>query len=294
MSSSSPVTAAPAAAAAPAEKPCEAASAAPATLVVIGAGAMGGAIVRGLVASGTVAAVNVLVSDLDAGRLEALSSELGVATTQDSVAAAATHAALTILAVKPQVLPGVMEQVAPALKGCLVVSIAAGVPLSTLELALSTSRVVRVMPNLPLAQRKGATAVCPGALATPEDIACVTATFEALGCAAVMSEATLDVEGAVVGCAPAYFALIVDAFTRAAVRRGMPARDARTMLATTMAGVGEALVEEDLNPRIYMERVTSPAGTTAEGLYELEPLLMEGAYAAVDAALERTRELAGK
>ena len=107
-----------------------------------------------------------------------------------------------------------------------------------------------------------------------------------------MREDQLDAEGAVVSCGPAYIALFVDALTRAGVRAGMPAQACREMVEATMLGVARQLLESQEHPRAYMERVTSPGGTTAAGLYALEPLLVEGSYDAVDAALRRTAELA--
>ena len=164
--------------------------------------------------------------------------------------------------------------------------------LPTLEGTLPGSRVVRVMPNLPVSVRSGASAVSGGSSATADDVELTRTLFSALGAAKVMREDQLDAEGAVVGCAPAFFALMVDTLTRAGIRTGLPAAAAREMVNATMLGVAEMLKESGEHPRAYMERVTSPGGTTAAALYELEPLLAKGSYDAVDAALERTAELA--
>lgn len=262
------------------------------TVGVIGAGSMGGAIARGLVQSGVMAGERVLVCDHSADKLSALAREAGVRTFATSAELVAAKPAVVILAVKPQVLAPVLEAHAAALAGTLVVSIAAGVTLATLESALSGARVVRVMPNLPVSVRSGASAVCGGAFANTEDVELVAALFAALGSAKVMREDQLDAEGAVVGCAPAYFALMVDALTRAGIRAGLRAADAREMVNATMLGVAESLAASGEHPRAYMERVTSPGGTTAAALYELEPALVDGCYDAVDAALARTAELA--
>lgn len=149
-----------------------------------------------------------------------------------------------------------------------------------------------VMPNLPVSVRSGASAVSGGSSATADDVELTRTLFSALGAAKVMREDQLDAEGAVVGCAPAFFALMVDTLTRAGIRTGLPAAAAREMVNATMLGVAEMLKESGEHPRAYMERVTSPGGTTAAALYELEPLLAKGSYDAVDAALERTAELA--
>lgn len=263
------------------------------TIGIVGAGSMGGAIARGLVASGAHEAGEVFACDLSRDQLAPL-AERGIRTTTDAAELVGWGAGITVLAVKPQVLPQVMAELSDALAGRLVVSIAAGVPLATLESALPGSRVVRVMPNLPIQVLSGATAVAPGSRATAEDAEAVRALFAALGSAQVMREDQLDAEGAVVSCGPAYFALFVDTLTRAGIRAGLPAAACREMVEATMLGVAKSLLQTGEHPRAYVEKVTSPAGTTAEALLELEPLLVEGSYAAVDAALDRTRELAGK
>lgn len=262
------------------------------TVGVVGAGSMGGAIARGLVESGALPAASVLVADPDPGR-RASFAELGCRALADGAALVAEGPDVVVLAVKPQVLPEVMEGLAGGVAGRLVISIAAGVALATIEAALPGARVVRVMPNLPVQVRSGATAVCAGSAATKDDLELACALFSSLGAVAVMREDQLDVASAVVGTAPAFFSLFVDTLTRAGVRAGLPAQTCREFLEATMLGCAEQLVGEGVHPRAYMERVTSPGGTTACALEALEPLLFEGSFAAVDAALERTRELAG-
>ena len=252
---------------------------------VIGGGSMGGSIARGLAQAGVVAPERVFVCDHNPEKLQALADAAGIQTRANADELLAADPTVVVLAVKPQVLGALLA-------GRLVISIAAGVALSTLEGTLPGSRVVRVMPNLPVSVRSGASAVSGGSSATVDDVELTRTLFSALGAAKVMREDQLDAEGAVVGCAPAFFALMVDTLTRAGIRAGLPAAAAREMVNATMLGVAEMLKESGEHPRAYMERVTSPGGTTAAALYELEPLLAKGSYDAVDAALERTAELA--
>ena len=263
-----------------------------ATIGVVGTGSMGGAIARGVVASGALPAANVYGCDQQTDKTDPL-AKLGCVVCADAADLAARQTDVVILAVKPQVLGAVMEGLSEALAGRLVVSIAAGVNLKTLQAAMPGSRVVRAMPNLPIQVLSGATALAPAATATPADVQLVQSVFAALGSAQVMREDQLDAEGAVVSCGPAYFALFVDALTRAGIRAGLPASACREMVEATMLGVAKSLLQTGEHPRQYVEKVTSPGGTTAAALYELEPLLVEGSYEAVDAALARTRELAG-
>lgn len=260
------------------------------TVAILGAGAMGGAIARGLVSSDTITPSSLVIYDLDEAKVAPL-AELGMLAAR-STSELTARCDVLILAVKPQVLPSVLPKLARSTDARLVVSIAAGVTLATLEAALPTARVVRVMPNLPLQVLSGATAVCPGTRATAEDAELVRSLFAALGSAQIMTEAQLDVAGAVSGCGPAFFALFADALTRAGVMRGLPAVACREMALATMRGVAQQLLDSGEHPRAYMEKVTSPGGTTAAALYTMEPLLADAVYEGVDAALERTRELA--
>lgn len=266
-----------------------------ATVTVIGGGAMGGSIVRGLVASGTCPANHVTVVDIDRSKVEGLAKETGVAASGDAAKALEASPDVVIVAVKPQVISALLDEVGCAAANSLTVSIAAGTPIAAVQEALGEgARLVRVMPNLPVAVRSGATAVAPGPWATSDDVDLVCELFGALGAVAVMGEGQLDAEGAVVGCGPAYFALMVDALTRAAVDAGLPAAQARDLVSTTMGGVSAMLKESGEHPRVYMEKVTSPGGTTAAALKVLEPLMEQGCYEAVAAAMERTEALSRK
>lgn len=259
---------------------------------IVGVGAMGGAIARGLVNAGALDAHSVVVVDNDDAKVDAL-AQLGMGRAQKAGDLPRLGCDVVVLAVKPQVLPAVLAELGDgSLDGRLVVSIAAGVKLATIEAALPGARVVRVMPNLPLQVLSGATAVCPGSRATSADSELVRSLFAALGSAQVMTEAQLDVAGAVTGCGPAFFALFVDDLTRAGVRAGLPAVACREMVLATMRGVAQQLLDSGEHPRAYMEKVTSPGGTTAAGLQAMEELLFCAASDGVDAALQRTRELA--
>ena len=260
---------------------------------VVGAGSMGGAIASGLVASGAADPSGVMAADPSEASRAAL-DELGIRTFADAAEMVSAGPDVVVLAVTPQILPGVLAGLAALLAERPALSLAAGVPLATLEAALPTSRVVRVMPNLPVKVLSGATAICAGSRATAADVERARGIFGALGSARVMREDQLDAEGAVVSCGPAYIALFADILTRAAVEHGMACADAREMVLSTMRGVATQLLESGEHPRAYMDKVTSPGGTTAAGLRALEPDLFLAVEDAVDAALRRTDELAGK
>ena len=260
---------------------------------IIGAGSMGSAIASGLVEAGAWEASAILVAGHDGHGCAPL-AEKGIRTFDSAAAMLSEAPDVVVFAVKPQVLPGVMAEAAPACAGRTAISIAAGVTLASIEAALPGARCVRVMPNLCVQVLSGASAVAGGASARPEDVALAREVFGALGSAAVMREDQLEVEGAVVGTAPAYFAVFVDTLTRAGVKAGMPAAACRELLLATMRGTAAQLLDGGEHPRAYAEKVTSPGGTTAAGLFELEPRLFEGSFAAVDASLARSAELAGE
>lgn len=261
------------------------------SIAIVGGGAMGSAIASGIVRTGTVEASRVLVADHNQDKRMAL-EKLGLRCFSDAAAMAAFAPDVVILAVKPQVLPATVRELGELLDGRLVLSIAAGVTLGDLEALLPASRVVRVMPNLPVRALSGASAVCAGTRSTRQDVSLAVALFGCLGSAHVMREDQLDVEGAVVSCGPAYVALFADMLTRAAVEHGLGAAMAREMVLVTMRGVAQQLLDDKDHPRSYMERVTSPGGTTAAGLRAMEPLLFEAIERGVDAALTRTADLA--
>ena len=261
------------------------------TVGIIGAGSMGGSIARGLVASGALLPSDLWVCDPEPKCIEPL-AQLGVNVAPNADGLVQAQTEVVIIAVKPQILADVVRPLSEGLKDRLVVSIAAGVPLQALESLLPQSHVVRVMPNLPIQVLSGATAVTCGTRASAEQAELVRQLFSALGSAQIMREDQLDAEGAVVSCGPAYIALFADALTRAGVRAGLPAAACREMVLATMRGVATSLLQSGEHPRAYMERVTSPGGTTAAGLYAMEPLVQEAAYDAVDEALMRTAELA--
>ncbi len=260
------------------------------TIAIVGGGTMGSAIALGLVRTGSLEPQRVLVADPCQDRRDHLASE-GIQVFDAASSMGATSPDVVIIAVKPQVLPDVVKKASDLLGGRLVISIAAGVKLQALESLMPASRIIRVMPNLPIWAVSGATAVCAGSAATREDVGLASALFGCLGCTLVMREDQLDVEGAVVSCGPAYIALFADLLVRAGVEHGLPAAGCREMVLSTMRGVAGQLLESGEHPRAYMERVTSPGGTTAAGLRAMEPSLMLAVEEGIDAALARTAEL---
>lgn len=262
-------------------------------LAIIGAGAMGGAIAQGLVKAKALDEKHLCVCDHGQAKLDRLAQDLDCRFCLKAKEAITADTQVVILAVKPQVMLDLCHELQEALAGKLVISIAAGITISQLEQALPESRIIRVMPNLPISCQMGASAIATGTSATAEDVQLVSQLFDALGVTGVLSESQLDIEASVVGCAPAFFALLVDGLTRAGILQGIPAATTRQMLIETMEGTAQVLKETQEHPRAFMDQVTSPGGTTAAALAAMEPSVMQGCMDGIQAAMDRTEELKG-
>ncbi|MBX7159895.1 MAG: pyrroline-5-carboxylate reductase [Acidimicrobiia bacterium] len=264
-------------------------------LAVIGGGAMGSAMLGGLLTAEVVAPAAVTVAETHPGRAADVAEAMGVATTP-SAAEAVAAADVVLLAVKPQVYADVCEQMAPALRDdALVVSIVAGVASAAIETQLPLRkgrRVVRMMPNTAALVGASVTAVAPGAFATEADLEVAERIASSVGVCVRADESQLDIVTGVSGSGPAYVFLVAEALTDGAVAMGL-SRDVATILVhQTLAGAAALLIETGRSPADLRAQVTSPAGTTAAGLGVLERRAVRSAFVdAVSAATERSVEL---
>lgn len=264
-------------------------------LAVIGGGAMGSAMLGGLLAAEVVERAAVTVAEVHPGHAADVAESLGVATTP-SAAEAATVADVVLLAVKPQVLAEVCAQLAPVLRDdALVVSIVAGVTTTVLEEQLPLRkgrRVVRMMPNTAALVGASVTAVAAGAFATEADVEAAERIASSVGICVRVDETKLDAVTGVSGSGPAYVFLVAEALTDGAVSMGLSRDVATTLVHQTLAGAAALLTETGRSPADLRAQVTSPAGTTAAGLGVLERRAVRAAFAdAVVAATERSVEL---
>jgi pyrroline-5-carboxylate reductase len=258
----------------------------------IGAGNMGAAMLKGLLAADRLKPGDIVFCDPDSKRQEEL-EKLGVEAALDN--AEVMHSPVVVLAVKPQVLGGVLEEIRKfARPWHLVISIAAGVPLAVLEGALADSRVIRAMPNTPLMVQAGMTALSPGKRATPEDMDLALDLFRAVGRAEVVDENHLDVITALGGSGPAFVAVFLEALADGAVKMGLPRSLALEFAAQTLFGTARLVLEKNLHPGLLKDMVTSPGGTTIHGLHALEQGAFRAAViSAIESATWRAQDLAG-
>ncbi len=259
----------------------------------LGGGNMAEALIRGLLHGAQVPAQRIIASDPRQERLEELHNLHGIRTTADNAALVA-DADIIVLAVKPQVLLGVLDEVrhnVPA--DALIISIAAGVTTAVIESHLADdTRVVRTMPNTPALVQTGATAVAAGKHASAEDVATAKQMFDAVGVTVVVPERQLDAVTGLSGSGPAYIFLVVESLIEAGVSVGLSETDARLLAVQTVAGAARLMVETGEPPAELRRKVTSPGGTTVAGLGALDQRDLRGTLvAAVQAATLRSAEL---
>ena len=264
-----------------------------AKLCIIGGGMMAENILRGMVLSKLIGPDQITVSDPLAERLNHIRDTYKVATSRDNVEMAA-KAELIIIAVKPQNMKIVLDELRPVMsQSRLIISIAAGVKTKTLAEGLGgNARIVRTMPNIGAKVLASATAICMGPGATPDDLAAAQEIFAAIGLAVVVNETLMDAVTGLSGSGPAYFFQFIEALADAGVRSGLTRQVALQLAAQTCLGAALLVLETGESPAVLKDQVTSPAGTTIEGLRVLETAGVRGAIInAVAAAVERSKEL---
>lgn len=261
----------------------------------IGGGVMAEAMLGRALAAGLCAPGEAAVGEPIAERRAALAERYGVTTHADN-APAAQGAKIVVIAVKPQHIGGVYADLRGALSAeQTVLSIAAGVPLQALADGLAHTRIVRAMPNTP-AQIGAGVSVWTATADTPDEAqGAAAALLAALGREIrVESEEHLDVATALSGSGPAYVFAFIEALTEAGVSLGMARETARTLAVETTLGSAALARESGESPAVLRERVTSPGGTTAAALRELERAgFKSGVMEAAGAAFRRARELGG-
>lgn len=268
-----------------------------ARIAIVGAGMMGEALARGMLSAGW-APTDIVMSDVRADRLEELKSGLGVAIDISPASAVSQASQGVMLAVKPQDAPAALRELAEVLRDDhVLLSIAAGLRIKTLrEYAGPAPFIVRVMPNTPARVGKGVTALCCETDAlTDREMAAKTFAddvFSSVGPVVWLEEDHLDAVTAVSGSGPAYVFYLAEAMMLAASELGLDPADARTLVASTIAGAGAMLVSESESPEQLRAQVTSKGGTTAAAISVFDSREMRGLIVdAVRAAWERSREL---
>ncbi len=260
----------------------------------IGSGNMGEAMIGGLIDSGASQPENIICSDVREDLLQEIEAKFGVRTNTSNTAVA-TEADIVILAIKPQIMVPVLQEIKECLDmSKLVISIAAGVPLVAIEGCLNKDlRLIRVMPNVAVSVREGAAAIAAGDHTLKEDIDLAMAIFNSVGkCVFLKENNLMDAITGLSGSGPAYIFMIVDALADAGVRVGLHRKDALLLASQTILGAAKMLLETGEHPGPLKDSVTSPGGTAIAGLHTLEKGgLRTTLINAVEAATQRSVEL---
>jgi pyrroline-5-carboxylate reductase len=262
------------------------------TLGFLGFGNMGGAILRGLLGSGTISADKAYIYDVSPGKLaEAEALGVNVAASSEDLAKIVDT---LLLAVKPQMMAEALEPVKRGITAkTRIVTIAAGISINYIQEILGKDiRVVRVMPNTPAMVNAGAAGIALSSNCSEADAKAARTIFEAVGVVEMVDESLIDAVTALSGSGPAYFFYTVECLAEAAVKHGLSPKQAANLAAQTLLGSGRLLKESGEPASVLREKVTSKGGTTFAALEAfraggLASILADG----VDAAAARSKEL---
>lgn len=240
-------------------------------IAIIGVGKMGEALITGLRRLGKVDIAQVVGTTKHAETGQRAASSLGISIAPSNREAVEGRD-IVILAVKPQGMRGVLQEVGPALRpDALVISIAASVPTGFIERTLARPfPVVRVMPNTPCLLGQGMSVLCRGSHATDIHIALAEEIFRAVGRTTILDEHLMDAATGLSGSGPAYIYLVIEALAEGGVKVGIPRETSLLLAAQTVLGAAQMVLELGEHPALLKDMVTTPAGCTVDGLLELE------------------------
>jgi pyrroline-5-carboxylate reductase len=263
------------------------------TIGFLGTGKMATALAKGFVRTGLVTPKQVFGSDPASAARVAFGKETG-ARIMPSNLRVVEQASVLVLATKPDKTVAVLNEIRDRFtRRHLLISIAAGVPTAKLEAVLpANARVIRVMPNTPALVGSSAAGLALGKSATRADAELALRLFSAVGVAFQLKESLLDAVTGLSGSGPAYVYQFIEALSDGGVATGLPRDVATKLAAQTVLGAARMVLETGRHPGALKDQVTSPGGTTIEGLHELEKGKLRGTVmSAVRAATEKSRKL---
>ncbi|MDR2426109.1 MAG: pyrroline-5-carboxylate reductase [Endomicrobium sp.] len=262
------------------------------TIVFVGSGNMAQSIIAVMIKAAIVNPENIICNDIVQIKLDLLKEKYGVLVSSDK-RESVSKADMIFLAVKPQNMPQLLEEVKPFIKlGALVISIAAGISTKYIEETLGGKvSVVRVMPNTPVLVGCGASALCGGKFACDENLKDVKDIFEGAGIARIMSEDKFDAITALSGSGPAYVFYLCELMREAGAKLGLDVEIAADFAVQTVFGAGQMLAQTSIDAADLRRNVTSPNGTTQAALeYFKSQNLSDIVFAAMQAAVRRSKE----
>lgn len=278
------------------------------TIGFIGAGTMGEAMISAVIQVGVFAPSAITASDVSPDRLDALKRLYNIKTTEDNFELFSA-CDIVILAVKPHHVVSILSGIAAGrgyriINRKLVISIAAGIPITKIEACLYPSLdvasrsllpIIRVMPNTPSLVLAGMSGMSPNSHATQDDLATAEKILKAMGNVIVFKEADLDAVTAVSGSGPAYVFYYIESMIEAGIKAGLSSADAAELVLTTIKGAVKLLEDRGDSPEHLRRLVTTPGGTTEAALKVLETRHFKQAIVdAIAAAAEKAREIGSR
>ena len=263
-------------------------------IAVIGAGNIGGALIGGILKSHLAEPKDVVATDAREERRQELEEQWKIRVLATDNRKAVEGRDVVILAVKPHVVPAVLEELRGALReNQIVITVAAGVPLALYEAVLGNRiPLFRAMPNIPVVVEEGATAVAGNHATTPEQRKVVEKIFGALGCVVFVEESQLDAVTALSGSGPAYIYMVIEALIDGGKKMGLSQEVATRLTEQTVLGAAKLVRETKLHPAILRDEVVTPGGTTIAAMHELERHgLRAMLISAVETATLRSKEI---
>ncbi len=254
---------------------------------------MGQALTAGILDAGLTPPQGITLADVDTAKLRKVKESWKVNISKENQEAAEV-AQIIILAVKPGVISGVLEEIAQVLTPQkLLISVAAGITTSSIEAQLPQRvPVVRVMPNMPALIREGISALCWGKYVKEHHIQLASEILSSVGEVVVVEEGQMDAVTGLSGSGPAYVFTLIEALSDGGVKAGLPRKLALRLAVQTVLGAAKMTAQTGEHPAVLREEVTSPGGTTIAALHQLEAKGFRNALiSAVEAAAERSREL---
>lgn len=265
---------------------------------LIGAGNMGGTILRAAIQKGFIKADEAYAFDVVAAQTEKLVAQYPAVTITESNQALAEACDCILVGVKPVFMEGVLKEIAPYVRGKALISIAAGWSMEMLNDALGQDHgamILRVMPNTPALVGEGYTALCEETTLNGEWLAWAQKLFDCLGESALVPERLFDAVIAVSGSSPAYIYTLIDAMAMGAVQQGMPRAMAQRAAAQAVLGSAKMVLETGEHPCKLRDDVCSPGGTTIAAVDVLKNTGFESCVMqAMAAAAQRNREMTAK
>lgn len=262
-------------------------------LGIIGAGAMGQAIAKGLAAAGLYGSKEIALFDLRKEVLDALKAhEFSTSETLDHLVSDIVADGVLLIAVKPQNIDDLLKEIRQLRKDVIIVSICAGTKITKFEEFFPENPIIRVMPNTPAQIAKGASVLAPNSKCSSEQVESIRRIFSSLGLAIVLDEDKLDAVTALSGSGPAYAFLLIEAMGDAGMKLGLDEASSRMLARETVYGAACLVVESGKTARELRAQVSSPNGTTQAAIESFEANNFKDiVYQALKAACDRSKEL---